>query len=159
MASGGNGLPCSRVRRTRAQQYGHRAQRHKQWPALGSVAAQGQGFGSHRRATGLKARCRALMWLTTGAWGKCKALEARLMVAQGFAQWLDRGSAAAGLRARMQGTGAQGKCVWCGTKMSRVPLFISRWAVEGSKEAEEPNFAIIAKFKLQFPTCRITTKI
>ena len=69
MASGGNGLPCTGVRRTEAQQCRHRAWRHWQWAALGSTAAQDQGSGSHRRAAGIRARCRVLMWLTTGAWG------------------------------------------------------------------------------------------
>ena len=69
MASGGNGLPCVGVRRTRAQQCRHRARWHVQWAVLGLAAAKGQGSGSHRCAAGLRARCRALMWLTTGAWG------------------------------------------------------------------------------------------
>ena len=69
MASGDYGHPCAGVRRTRAQQCRHRARRHWQWAALGSTATPVQGFGSRRCTTGLRARCRAPMWLTTGAWG------------------------------------------------------------------------------------------
>ena len=45
-----------------------------------------------------------------------------------------------------------------GTKM-RPPLFYRAVGQpKGPGAAERPNFPI-AKFKLQFPTCRITTKI
>ena len=48
----------------------------------------------------------------------------------------------------------------CGMKMRPPPFsfFIKPLAAEGSKGAEEPNFTIIVKFKLQCPTCRMTTK-